>query len=157
MNKKNKVSQELPLETMILHTLWLEIVENSGLVISIAGLTKALAVNSAVEILSGIGQKTDDKDKKKLIEHLIEEFKLAVNEEPLLQNGMQINKLGEVVKLATCIGCGCNDLHACPSGCSWLRLDREAGVGVCSECEGMVEKWDNGVRSCTGRKTGEGA
>lgn len=146
MNKKNKVSQELPLETMILHTLWLEIVENSGLVITIAELTKALAVNSAVEILSGIRQKTDDKDKKKLIKHLIEEFKLAVNKEPLLQNGMQINKLGEVVKLATCIGCGCNDLHAYSGGCSWLRLDRDAGKGVCSECEDMVDKWDNGVR-----------
>ncbi|MHB1696561.1 MAG: hypothetical protein ACYCSQ_00420 [bacterium] len=48
--------------------------------------------------------------------------------------------------VATCVGCGCDDLHACPGGCSWLRLDRTAGVGVCSECEDMVEDWDNGER-----------
>ena len=55
-------------------------------------------------------------------------------------------------KLATCIGCGCDDLHACKStklqryGCYWFRVDRNAGIGVCSECGELVEKWDSGDR-----------
>lgn len=57
--------------------------------------------------------------------------------------------------VSVCIGCGCDDLHACYDkttgfGCSWVRLDREDGMGVCSECLGHVERWDNGDRSiCT--------
>lgn len=52
-------------------------------------------------------------------------------------------------KQATCIGCGCDDRHACVVAnqpCSWLRVDRVAGVGVCSECVGDVARWDNGYR-----------
>lgn len=51
--------------------------------------------------------------------------------------------------LATCIGCGCTDLQACEGEtgpCSWVRLDREAGLGVCSECPEQVEAWDLGDR-----------
>jgi hypothetical protein len=76
--------------------------------------------------------------------------------------------------IAVCIGCGCDDLHAClialpleegiersllglpvkstramtfaDRGCSWLRLDRGAGLGVCSACPGSVERWDAGDR-----------
>lgn len=40
--------------------------------------------------------------------------------------------------LATCIGCGCDDLHACADlfgdPCYWLTVDRAAGTGVCSQC-----------------------
>lgn len=36
----------------------------------------------------------------------------------------------------TCIGCGCDDNHACDFGCSWLVVDRRVGLGVCSECHG---------------------
>lgn len=36
--------------------------------------------------------------------------------------------------IATCIGCGCDDDHACDLGCSWLVVDRGVGLGVCSEC-----------------------
>jgi hypothetical protein len=45
---------------------------------------------------------------------------------------------------ASCIGCGCDDFHACPDGCSWLRVDYDEGKGVCSECEEHVEAWDRG-------------
>jgi hypothetical protein len=53
---------------------------------------------------------------------------------------------------AACIGCGCDDMHACydrgrEAGCYWLRLDRKAGKGVCSECEEHVEAWDRGDRT----------
>ena len=44
-------------------------------------------------------------------------------------------------KVATCIGCGCDDHHACPLGCSWLKVDRAAGIGVCSECPGALARW----------------
>lgn len=50
-------------------------------------------------------------------------------------------------KLAVCIGCGCDDLHACAEGCSWIRLDRQAGLGVCSECELWTDEWDRGSRA----------
>ncbi|EAY57153.1 MAG: hypothetical protein UBAL2_80490432a [Leptospirillum rubarum] len=59
---------------------------------------------------------------------------------------------------AYCIGCGshpreqalrgprCNDDYGCDVGCSWLRLDRDAHLGVCSECEHRISAWDNGKR-----------
>lgn len=28
------------------------------------------------------------------------------------------------MNIATCIGCGCDDHHACGEGCYWLRVDR---------------------------------
>lgn len=55
-----------------------------------------------------------------------------------------------------CIGCGCDDRHACQDEfgepCGWLRIDRETGVGVCSECPDTVALWDRMVRvgDCTG-------
>jgi hypothetical protein len=56
------------------------------------------------------------------------------------------------MSLATCIGCGCDDNHACFDrefcrGCYWIRLDRAEGKGVCSECEEHVEAWDRGDRT----------
>lgn len=51
------------------------------------------------------------------------------------------------MNLATCIGCGCDDFHACPDGCYWLRVDYSAGLGVCSECEEHAEAWDRGDRT----------
>lgn len=45
--------------------------------------------------------------------------------------------------VSICVGCGCDDHHACqPAGCWWLRVDREKGEGVCSQCGGQVEPWD---------------
>ena len=53
-------------------------------------------------------------------------------------------------RISVCIGCGCDDNHACVGEnripCSWLRLDRDAGLGVCSECEDIVLNWDKGDR-----------
>ncbi|WP_087586905.1 hypothetical protein [Leptospirillum ferriphilum] len=46
-----------------------------------------------------------------------------------------------------CIGCGCKDDYGVgDGGCSWIRLDRKAGLGVCSECEHRSSDWDNGNR-----------
>lgn len=45
---------------------------------------------------------------------------------------------------AICIGCGCDDDHACEGGCSWLRIDPEQGAGVCSSCTQHVARWDDG-------------
>lgn len=44
--------------------------------------------------------------------------------------------------VATCVGCGCDDLNACPLGCAWLRVDRKKKIGVCSECPAEVKAWD---------------
>lgn len=48
--------------------------------------------------------------------------------------------------IATCIGCGCDDFHACvdvlSEPCHWLRVDRKTGTGVCSSCPQKVAEWD---------------
>jgi hypothetical protein len=36
--------------------------------------------------------------------------------------------------VAECVVCSCTDLEACEGGCSWLVVDREKRVGVCSSC-----------------------
>ena len=51
-----------------------------------------------------------------------------------------------------CIGCGCHDMHACQNPitgdpCWWERVDRNAKLGVCSECTDNLERWDNGDRT----------
>lgn len=43
---------------------------------------------------------------------------------------------------ALCIGCGCDDDHACAGGCSWLRIDRHECIGVCSNCPEHETRWD---------------
>lgn len=42
-----------------------------------------------------------------------------------------------------CAGCGCDDLHACEGGCSWLAADHHAGTGVCSNCRTALTAWRN--------------
>lgn len=54
-----------------------------------------------------------------------------------------------------CIGCGCDDLHACFDGhthlpCHWVRLDGAAGKGVCSCCLDWLDAWDGGDREFRG-------
>lgn len=40
------------------------------------------------------------------------------------------------VNIAVCIGCGCDDLHACEDGlgdpCAWFVVDRRLGIGICT-------------------------
>ena len=48
--------------------------------------------------------------------------------------------------IATCIGCGCTDRNACwdetvGEPCSWLAVDYEEGLGVCSACPDDLERW----------------
>lgn len=54
------------------------------------------------------------------------------------------------MNLAVCIGCGCDDDHACidafDEACHWLRVDRRAGLGVCSSCPEELKRWDAGDR-----------
>lgn len=52
--------------------------------------------------------------------------------------------------LITCMGCGCDDDSACVTvageACSWLRIDPDAGVGVCSHCPDEVARFETGDR-----------
>jgi|SRR5882724_8679276 len=63
------------------------------------------------------------------------------------------------MKLATCLGCACDDNHACIADNSarayqWVRLDRAEGLGVCSACPGSdVSRWDAGDRQIRALKT----
>lgn len=61
------------------------------------------------------------------------------------------------MKPAICIGCGCDEGHACEvtyfnglaeqqMGCWWLRFDAAENTGVCSQCEDLVKGWDQGQR-----------
>jgi hypothetical protein len=43
--------------------------------------------------------------------------------------------------ITVCAGCGCDDLHACEGGCSWLAADHQAGSGVCSNCGHALTAW----------------
>ncbi|MCO2275018.1 hypothetical protein FA378_10960 [Pseudomonas aeruginosa] len=56
------------------------------------------------------------------------------------------------MNVARCIGCGCDDYHACwdeiaGQPCGWLRVDRGRGLGVCSICPEHTERWDAGDTS----------
>lgn len=50
------------------------------------------------------------------------------------------------MRVAMCIECGCDDCHACAESCIWIRLDRDAGLGVCSSCAHRAPDWDRGDR-----------
>jgi hypothetical protein len=51
-----------------------------------------------------------------------------------------------------CIGCGCDDNHACPDllgdPCSWLVQSETGRLGVCSRCPTHLPRW----RTKEGRK-----
>ncbi|EMP6396110.1 hypothetical protein RJ492_004550 [Pluralibacter gergoviae] len=51
-------------------------------------------------------------------------------------------ELNVELKGATCIGCGCTDGYACVDenrmSCSWLKVNRETGLGVCSHCPAFL-------------------
>ena len=51
----------------------------------------------------------------------------------------------------TCIGCGCTEDNACDGGfgdgCYWLKLDQETGLGVCSECDEHLDRFNEGDRT----------
>jgi hypothetical protein len=57
------------------------------------------------------------------------------------------------MKNAICIGCGCDEIHACviPARCEagaevcwWMRFDAARKTGVCSACEDLRKGWDQG-------------
>ncbi|MGZ8219816.1 hypothetical protein [Methylomagnum sp.] len=57
--------------------------------------------------------------------------------------------------VSVCVGCGCDDLHACFDEsthlpCHWVRLDEAAGKGVCSCCLDWLPAWDGGGREFRG-------
>lgn len=62
------------------------------------------------------------------------------------------------IPIAICIGCACDDLHACDDGlgcgCSWLVVDRRRRVGVCSCCVSNLSRWREGDRTLCGYAKG---
>lgn len=52
----------------------------------------------------------------------------------------------DILAIAVCIGCGCDDFHACSGGCTWLRADFAQGLGVCSNCPQSEARFDAGER-----------
>jgi hypothetical protein len=51
--------------------------------------------------------------------------------------------------MTSCIGCGCDDHHACHdgmrAGCHWLCLDVTTGTGICSACHELRPRWNGGA------------
>ena len=43
---------------------------------------------------------------------------------------------GGAAGVATCKGCGCTDLQACPGGCWWIAVSYALGEGISSSCVG---------------------
>ena len=39
---------------------------------------------------------------------------------------------------AACLGCGCTDSCACPTGCSWELVDRGRQIGLCTRCADLL-------------------
>ncbi|GKW29484.1 hypothetical protein AB6D34_18250 [Pectobacterium brasiliense] len=61
-----------------------------------------------------------------------------------------IKKITEITAITTCVGCGCDDNHACVNEyhevCHWLRVNRNTGLGVCSQCAEFIDADIDSVR-----------
>jgi len=59
-------------------------------------------------------------------------------QETAIQDGNAAEEAGTPLIVApgeiVCLRCGCTDRKPCANGCHWTQIDREAGVGVCSNC-----------------------
>jgi hypothetical protein len=57
--------------------------------------------------------------------------------------------------LCQCIGCGCDDNHACADligdPCGWFIKSRSGRLGVCTECPALFGPWQRGKRYFTER------
>jgi hypothetical protein len=55
--------------------------------------------------------------------------------------------------LCQCIGCGCDDLHACQDligdPCGWLVRSNSGRLGVCTQCPVALARWKGGKRYFT--------
>jgi hypothetical protein len=61
--------------------------------------------------------------------------------ERFLARGLAAQHAVDVLNPSTCLACGCTDRRACPGGCSWLELDREIRIGLCSSCGDRRADW----------------
>lgn len=41
-----------------------------------------------------------------------------------------------------CVNCGCSDYRACPCGCWWADMDSSQTLGICSNCQNVLEEWN---------------
>lgn len=57
--------------------------------------------------------------------------------------------------LCVCIGCGCDDHHACADllgdPCGWLVKSKTGRLGVCTRCPATLTQWNGGKRYFTER------
>jgi hypothetical protein len=58
-------------------------------------------------------------------------------------------------RLCQCIGCGCDDEHACQDligdPCGWLVRSTSGRLGVCTQCPALLRAWEDGKRHFTER------
>ncbi|UFT95024.1 hypothetical protein [Pectobacterium carotovorum] len=54
-----------------------------------------------------------------------------------------INAIEKMTATTICVGCGCDDNNACVNEyhevCYWLRVNRNTGLGVCSQCAEFID------------------
>lgn len=57
--------------------------------------------------------------------------------------------------LCQCIGCGCDDHHACPDllgdPCAWLVRSASGRLGVCTQCPLTLRRWNANQRHFSDR------
>ena len=57
--------------------------------------------------------------------------------------------------LCVCIGCGCDDEHACEDvfgdPCGWIQQSGSGKRGVCTQCPTYVTAWNKGERKLSSR------
>ncbi|WP_418181253.1 hypothetical protein ACNSOL_12155 (plasmid) [Aliarcobacter lanthieri] len=41
-----------------------------------------------------------------------------------------------------CVNCGCSDYRACHDGCWWVDIESSNTLGICSNCEDILEDWE---------------
>jgi hypothetical protein len=68
---------------------------------------------------------------------------------------MRASRRPDAPVLCQCIGCGCDDLHACADligdPCSWLVRSESGRLGVCTQCPVALARWKAGKRHFTER------
>lgn len=53
------------------------------------------------------------------------------------ESGPDPGQMGSLMLLdgeADCVICGCSDLKGCRTRCAWAFVDREKGIGICTNC-----------------------
>ena len=49
--------------------------------------------------------------------------------------------------ICTCVACGCTDISACEPQCRWVKVNRNEGIGLCSQCTDKKDLWLEAIQN----------